>query len=341
MAHTITRSPRGVDAQVGWAIETTYGTQVTPATDFLPVAGDIGLVRREGKAESAARIPGRISRAASLDVLYDNGGEGSLPFELLRKGMLPLWRWAIGHNPTPAAQGGTTAYLTSFKKDLAAAAMTGTGTSLTIQTGVPMRGGTVEPFDFIGSVCPGWEVNCDAGGIATVSFNVDAQSAIHSTDLAAPSYPAEYVPLGWYSASAVKRAGTVLPGTRNVKITAENGLNTDAKLMDGTGKRARPHYASDASLTLTLEIEPSDLALTYDDWVAGTPRVWVVEFVGATIASTYAYTWRLTIPAGRITGDPPSGGGEDVVTHSLNIEAEDDGTNGLYTLEIIETASTI
>ena len=343
MAHTITRSARGADAQFGFAVETTYGTAVTPVTEFLAAtSGGIALKPRIGVIESAGRIPGRISDPADNAIVYDNGGDGSLTFELLRKDMLPLWRWAIGHNATPIVQGATSAYKTTFEKDVDSSLMTATGTALTIQTGVPFRDGGVEPFTFAGCKCIGWEMGCESGGIATVTFNVDAKSHAHAVDLATPTYPAEYVPLGWYSASVVKRAGTVLPGVKSVKFTAENGLSgEDYGLFDGSGERAEPKISANVSGMLELEIEPSSLALTFDDWVSNTPRAWVVEFVGALIATGYYYTWTLTIPEGYIQGEPPVAQGDELVTHSLSIKANDNGTDPLYSLAVTETATTI
>lgn len=343
MTHTISRSPRGSDAQFGYEVETSWGTQVTPVTNFLPTtAGGIGIVKRDGRIASAGRIPGRTTRIAAYDVMYDNGGEGSITMELLRDNMLKLWRWAIGHNPTPAQQAATIAYLTTFNKSASTGAMDATGSSLSIQVGIPLRGGGVEPFDYIGCKCPGWQMSCDAGGIATVTFDVDAVASQNTDDLAVPSYPATYVPLGWYSAAVVKRAGSALPGVNSVSFKTENGISGEGrKQWDGTGKYATPIFAKDMSAELQLEIEPSSLALTYDDWVSNTPRAWVVELVGANIASSYFYTWRLTIANGYIKGDPPKAGGDDVVTHGLTIEAVDDGTNPLYKLEVMETATTI
>ena len=342
MAHTVTRTPRGADAQFGWSVETTYGTPVTVAEFLAATAGGIALKPRVGLIESAGRIPGRISDPQGNAISYDNGGDGSVSFELLRSDMLQLWRWAIGHNATPTQEGATTAYTTTFEKDAAAANMDATGTSLTMQTGVPMRDGVVEPFTFSGCKCPGWELSCEAGGIAVATFNVDAKSHAHTTDLVTPTYPSDYVPLGWYSASVVKRAGTALPGVRSVKFSTENGLTgEDRMLFDGTGARVEPAFNSPAQATLELEIEPDDLALTFDDWVSNTPRAWIVEFVGALVDTGFYYTWRLTIPEGYIQGEPPVAQGDEMVTHTLSIKANDNGTDPLYQVEVTEVATTI
>lgn len=341
MAHTITRTARGSDAQLGYKVESSYGTAVT-VDAFLPVVLPIGLKPRVGMMQSAARVPGRISRNMGGDVHYDEGGEGSLTFEVLTAGMLPWWKWAIGDAPTSAAQGGSAAYLHTFEKNVAAAAMSVAGSSMTIQTGVPMRTGVVEPFTFSGAKCMGWSVSCEPNAIPQVVFNVDANSAPHTTDLVAPTYAATYDVFSWFDAAVVKRAGTALDGVNRFTFTAENGqTGSDRKQFDGTGKYAEPKLSGEPTAQLELEIEPSDLSKTFDDWVSNTGRAWVVEFVGGVAASTYHYTFRLTIPDGYIQGEPPEANGEELLTHTLTIAANDNGTDPLYKLEIINLETSV
>jgi len=342
MAHTITRDSRGSQAQLGYKVETTYGAAAV-VDSFLPTVPPIGLKPRVGMMSSAARVPGRISRLISSDVHYDEGGEGTLTLEATQADMLEFLRWAIGDAPTSAAQGGTAAYLHTFEKNLAAAAMSIAGTAMTIQTGVPMRGGAVEPFTFSGCKCMSWGLNCSPGEIAQLEFTIDAQSAVHTVDLATPTYPAKHAPFSWRDAAVVKRAGTALPGVNSVAFTAENGLTgSDRKQFDGTAKYAEPKLSGEPSATLALEIEPSNLALTYDDWASNTGRAWIVEFVSPTAAAAgYYYTFRITIPDGYIQGEPPEVNSEELLTHSLNIQANDNGTDPLYKVEVISLEASI
>ena len=340
MAHTISRDSRGFQGQVGYKAETTYGTAATVDT-FLPAVLPIGLAPRIGVLESQARVPGYISVPVKRNIHYDAGGEGALTFELTRADRRELGRWAMGDAPTSAAQGGTAAYLHTFEFNAAAAAHNITGTSLTIQTGVPMSGGGVEPFTFAGCTCTSWEVGCESDGIANVTFNVDAQSAIHTTDLATPTYPATHVPFTWRSEPVIKRAGSALAGVRTAKFTVDNGLVTDRHLWDGTGKPARPKLNGSPAAQLELEIEPSDLTLTYDDWATNTGRAWIMEFVGAEAATGYDYTFRVTIADGYIQGEPPTVTGDELLTHSLTILANDNGTDPLYKVEVISLETSV
>lgn len=342
MAHTIQRDPRGSQAQLGYKVEATYGTAET-VDKFLPAVMPIGLKPRVGVMQSAARVPGRISRRLSSDVHYQEGAEGDVVLELTRSNLLEWFRWATGDAPTSAAQGGTTAYLHTFEKNMAAAAMNVAGSAMTIQVGIPFRGGAVEPFTFSGCKCMGWSLACQPNETAQVTFTVDANGATHATDLATPTYPATHVPFSWRDAAVVKRAGTALVGVNSMSFADKSGLTSvDRKQFDGTAKYAEPMLSGEPTATLQIEIEPSDLAQTYDDWVTNTGSAWVVEFVSPTLAAAgYYYTFRVTIPDGYIQGEPPEVNSEELLTHSLTVEANDNGTDPLYTVEIINLETSV
>lgn len=339
MGHTISRDSRGSQGQVGFKAESTYGTAVT-VDKFLPAVLPIGLKPRIGVLESKALIPGRLNQPGR-DTHYYDGGEGPLTFELTQEDLLELLKWATGDDPADAQQGGTAAYLHTYEYNVAAAKMDAALTSLTIQTGVPMYGGAVEPFTFAGCICTGFEVNCEPDGFATVMFNVEAQSSTHATDLAAPSYPATHVPFSWRSETVVKRAGSALDGVRSAKFSLASGLVTDRKLWDGTGKRARPKLNASPVAQLELEIEPSDLSKTFDDWASNTTQAWIMEFVGSEADTGYDYTFRITIPSGYIQGDPPEVGSEELLTHGLTILANDNGSDALFKIEVINKQTAV
>lgn len=342
MPHTISRDPRGSQAQIGFKAESQYGTAVVVDT-FLPAVHPIGLKPRIGQLQSNARVPGRISRRHSGDVHFNEGGDGTITFELTRENLLEWFKWATGDAPSSAAQGGTAAYLHTYEKNMAAAAMNVAGSSMTIQVGIPFRSGAVEPFTFAGCKCMGWSLSCAPNEIAQVSFNIDSNSCVHTTDLATPTYPATHMPFAWRDAAVVKRAGAMLVGVNNVSFNVENGLSgVDRKQFNGTGKYAEPMLSGEPTATIEIEIEPDDLAKTYDDWVSNTGRAWVIEFVSPTAAATgYYYTFRVTVPDGYIQGEPPEVTGDELVTHNLTIAANDNGTDPLYKVEFINLQTSV
>ena len=260
----------------------------------------------------------------------------SRPISIVRQGSK---RQPFGHGVwTCMKVGPSTAYLQTYQPG----AMTDANkTSLTIQTGVPLYSGAVEPFTFAGCVCKGWSAACSPGEMLEVTFDIDAQLHQHTTDLAAPSYSAAAL-FNWTQAPNVKLTGATLAGVRGFSVAVENGLNVDRLLLDGTGKRARPVESALRSCILELEVEPTDLTKTWDDMVTDTGRVWVVELVSTqAIETTYYYTWRLTIPEGHLVGDPIDVGGPDEVLQTVRIEALDNGTDPLYKLEVQSTDTAI
>jgi hypothetical protein len=340
VAHTITRDSRGSQGQLGYKGEAVYGTAEVVDL-FLPAVLPIGLKPRIGVLETKARIPGRIAAPHSRNVHFDDGGEGPLTFELTQEDLLVLLKWATGDDPTDAAQGGTAAYLHTYVYDVAAAKMDAALTSMTFQTGVPMYGGAVEPFTFSGCICTGFEVSAESDGFAQIAFNVEAQKCVHTADLAAPTYPTTHVPFSWRSETVVKRAAAALDGVRSAKFSLESGVTTDRRLWDATGLRARPKLNGDPVAKLELEIEPADLTKTYDDWASNTGRAWVMEFVGAAAAAGYDYTFRITIADGYIQGEPPEDNSDELLTHSLVVQANDNGTDPLFKIEVINLATSV
>jgi len=338
MAHTVTRLPRGSDAQVGYGVETAHGTAVTVA-QFVRHIPPMGFKPRIGRFESEAFSPGLITRSSTGDVMYNDGGEGSLSVEFTRKGLLKLLAWAVGGTPTCVQQAATTAYLATFQPGSMQVA---SQSSLTMQGGYVTKAGVVEPLTLAGCKCTGFELSGEAGGPVKGSFDLDAQSYTHATDLAAYSAPAEHVPFFWTNAGVVKRAGTALAGVRDWKFAVNNNLKTDGRYMDSTGKRIEPIEAGYREATLELGIDLSDLTMTFDDMAADTGRAWIVEYVGAIIATTYPYTLRITIPDGYIVSDPPDGAPADGPSpQTLTIQARSNGTDLPYKVEVIETATTI
>ena len=337
MAHTVTRLPRGADAQLGYKVESVHGTPVT-VDSFIRHIPPTGLKPRIGRFESAAAVPGLVTRQSSGDVLYNDGGEGSLAFEVTRKGIGKLLGWMVGGTPGATQQGGTTAYLHTFEPG----SMQAAGTSLTIQEGLVTYAGAIEPVTYAGCKCASFELSGDPSSIVTASCEVDAQSYTHATDLAAYSAPAEHVPYVWTNAAVVKRATAALPAVRSWKFSCANSIASDTRYMDGTGKRIEAVEAAYRDVKLELDVDLADLSKTFDDMVSDTGRAWVVEYVGGVADSAYSYTLRITIPDGYIVSDPPEGAPADgPSTQSIVVEARSNGTNLPYKIEVIDVSATL
>lgn len=153
----------GMDAQIGYALESTVGTPVT-VTSFLPLISET-LMQDKTRLESAGIIAGR--RVLTSDQW--NGGNvtvsGSVQHELYNRGLGKLFAAMFG----AVATTGSGPYTHTFTPgDL-------DGDALTVQVGRPATNGTTYPFTYAGMKVASWEIACAAGEIATLGLDLVGQ----------------------------------------------------------------------------------------------------------------------------------------------------------------------
>lgn len=150
----------GIDAQIGYALESTVGTPVT-VTAFLPLVSET-LMQERTRLESAGIIAGRRVLASQ----QWNGGDitvsGSVQHELYNRGLGKLFTAMFG----AVATTGAGPYTHTFTPgDLA-------GDSLTVQVGRPATNDTTYPFTYAGMKVASWEIACAASEIATLGMDL-------------------------------------------------------------------------------------------------------------------------------------------------------------------------
>lgn len=150
----------GIDAQIGYALESTVGTPVT-VTAFLPLVSET-LMQERARLESAGIIAGRTVLTSN----QWNGGDitvsGSVQHELYNRGLGKLFTAMFGAVSTTGAGPYTHTFTPG---DL-------TGDALTVQVGRPATNGTVYPFTYAGMKVASWEIACSAGEIATLGLDL-------------------------------------------------------------------------------------------------------------------------------------------------------------------------
>lgn len=153
----------GMDAQIGYALETTVGTPAT-VTAFVPLLSET-LGQEKNRLESAGIIAGR--RVLTSDQW--NGGNvtvsGSVQHELYNRGLGKLFTVMFGAVTTTGAGPYTHTFTPG---DL-------TGDALTVQVGRPAVNNTVYPFTYAGMKVASWEIACSAGEIATLGLDLVGQ----------------------------------------------------------------------------------------------------------------------------------------------------------------------
>ncbi|MFF7290736.1 phage tail tube protein [Streptomyces griseorubiginosus] len=310
----------GLGAQIGISAEASYGTFLAP-TKFIEFTKE-SLVLKKTTAQSAGIAAGRLLPLSARRVLTRKEVQGTLEMEIANKGMGLILQQLMGTTVTPVQQGVTTAYLQTHT--LASVA----GKSLTIQKGIPLTTGTVTDKSLVGCKITSAEFACGVGEMLTGSFEIDGKDCDESQTLAAASY-SNMSPFH-FAQMALKTgtfgAETALDGIRKVSVKVERPQDVERFYANQAALKKEPIENDQVKITGSLETDY--VATTLDDLHTSdgaTSLVW--EFIGPIIASTYAETFRITLPAVRFDEGPPVVDGFGVVKPTFNFTGLYDGTN--------------
>jgi len=310
----------GLGAQLGIVAESTYGTFVAP-TRFIEFTKE-SLALKKTTAQSAGIAAGRLLPLSARRVLTRREVQGSIDLEVTNKSMGLLLQALMGTTVTPVQQGATTAYLQTHT--LASIA----GKSLTIQKGVPLTTGTVTDKSFLGCKVTSGEFSCEVGGMLMGTFEIDGKDCDEAQTLATASYPS--MSPFHFGQMAVKTgtfgAETALDGIRKMSCKIERPQDVERFYAGQAGLKKEPIENDQVKISGTIETDY--VATTLDDLHTSdgaTSLVW--EFVGPIIASTFAETFRVTLPAIRLDEGPPVVDGFGVVKPTFNYVGLYDGTN--------------
>lgn len=334
----------GAGASFGVKTETTWGTYAAP-TAFLP-ADSFNLSFKRTSVPMTGVAAGRIAPPDEVETL--TWGEGAVEAQVLRTSFGPLFQALCGGTVTPVQQAATTAYLQTHPLGA-----DNRGKGLTLQKGVPNLAGTANPFTGYGMKPTGATFSCAKGEALKMSMDFWGKKVDQAQTLSAPGYTATQssLPFNW-SQMAVKLGtfgaeASVADSIKSVSITMARGMNTDDAFYAGnTGAPSEPVYASSDIMSLfpvtgTLEVDLATKADFVDRWLGFSSTSLVWEFVGPIIASTYAYTFRITLPKIRFDDATPGVSGASVNSFSVPFHALLDVTNGYGSLTYLSTDTTI
>jgi hypothetical protein len=217
---------------------------------------------------------------------------------------------------------------------------------MTVQVGLPQRGGTVTPATLTGTKVSQAAFSCAVDGILQGTFDLDAQAYTTSQSLASVSYPSSVnvfhgqnltVKLGTYGSEAS------VSGVKSVAATIARPMDTSGYYAGAAtaGTKSEPVLNGATAITGTVEVDMIGLTDFHDRAIANSNTSLVLEWAGATIASTYKETFRITIPS-IVFPSPESFSVADrsVLSHSFAWEWRYDGTNAPK-IEYISTDTTL
>ena len=290
----------GLQAQIGYGEESTWGTRVAP-TVFIPlISEDIAHDREPLVAE------GIIAGHSIPSTDQINGGpvdvRGPIAHELYTSGIDILLKHMFGSQTNT----GSGPYTHVYKPT------TGTidGKGLTVQVGRPGVGGTVHPHDVAGGKIESWEIACSAGEIATLGVDLVGKSMVVNQTLATAAYTAAGSKPFKFTHGAVSIGGSTV-NVMEATVSGNNGLKTDRRFIDSAaaGTIAEPLEASRREYTGSFSGEFNDLT-QYNRFVAGTEVALVLAFTAGAASLTIEGNIRFDGAGGRV-------GGSDILTEDL------------------------
>lgn len=334
----------GLDAQVGFKAETTWGIPVTvdrfvefnsESAKFEPTWLEPTGLRGGTKYKRAARV--RQSRKTV---------SGDLALEWATKGMGVLVKHMLGAAITTPTQIAAT---TAWKQIHTPGDFRGLG--LTVQVGRPEpSSGTVRPFTLTGCKVPKWTFSVKDNEIPTVALTLDGKSESTATVLAVASYVAgasvfdfsqAVLKLGG-TASTASGETTISGGTAVATVVKEVSLSGEAPMamerfgIGNAGAKAEPLENNYPTLTGSLAAEFNKAEL-YDVFQANTTTALELTFTGTAITGGVGNTFLLSfiIPAIKLKSAAPAVAGPDIVQMSTAFEGYTDETNPPLQIKIV------
>lgn len=323
----------GIDAQLGFKTETTYGTPVT--VDTFAEFDSESLTRQQQFLSSTGLRAGRRSPSIKRHAATTRGVGGNISMKVPTKGFGKWLNLLHGNTVTPAQQAATTAYLQTHNIGTTPTK----GKSMTVQVGKPSTNGTVQPFTYQGCKLTSATFSCDLGAELMASLDVDGQDVVTATALATASYPSGVGSFD-FTEGTVTVGGSSIGLVSSFSLTCPIPLKTDRYGMAASALKAEPLDNDYLRPTANLALEFTDLA-GYNMFANGTEVAVVCDFQGATIASTYKEQFKMTLAACKVVGETPTVGGPDVLSVTTPVEVYDDGTNPPVKIEYQSTDTTL
>lgn len=337
-------SGSGLDAQLGLAAETTWGTAVTP-TRFIEFLSE-SLSKSPEWTEGAGLRAGQRYKRASRSIQTRSSVSGDIEFEYASKGMGLLWKHALGAAITAPTALTAPAYEAIFTpgdfRNL----------GLTVQVGRPEpNSATVKPFTYTGCKVVSWEFKITEKDLPTLTLSFDGRDELRVTPLATPSYvtgsnvfpfSGGYLKLGGTAATATGKT-TITGGVQataiitELTISGETPMATERFGIGNAGLKAQQIENDIPSVTGSLKAEFNDTEL-YTPFLNGTPTPVEIGLIGGVIgASASNELISFTMPACKFKSASPQVGGPDILDMSTDFEAYFDDTNPVIQVRTVSS----
>lgn len=318
----------GRDAQVGYAIETSFGVFTAP-TGFTEFTEE-SLSRSEERMESASIRPGqRVLRNDDWDP-GRIGVEGGLNVEVPDRGSHDLWRAIVGGAAPVVTQPDSVNAPNVYQRVYTLGDLD--GISLSLQIGRPGVGGVVHPFSYLGCKVNEWELSASVDEYAQLSYTLDGREESLGEALAAPSYD-DSRPLPWHGTTVSVDGGPA--NVMDASLSGGGGLKTDRYFLGDRLKKEQLEGVELRGLSGELSGEFED-PVAYQRFIDGAIAAVQFNIVGGLIEATYNYGVVIDLPSVRTDGNTPNVGGPDVVEQTLGYKVTDNGVDEPITITVTD-----
>ena len=317
--------------------ETTYGTYVAPSRAIEVTKVDLKKSKNtvQGTGIAAGRLVDRGARRA----VTTSDASGSMTADVTANGFGLLIANLLGSTATPVQVGSTSAYTQTHVLS------NPVGRSLTAQVGIPVLGGTLNPYSYLGCKVTGATFEAKVDEILNVEFDLDAQTVSETQSAITPAY-ANTDPFDWSMASvgvgAASGSTTVVQGVTGISLKVERGFANQRFYANGTGLKSEPILNAEDKITGTLSTDLVNKADFADRFRDDTPFALNISFTGLTIAgSSTQAAITFAMPLCYLDTDSPTLDGMDVVSTDYNFTALYDGTNSPITITYVSSDQTV
>lgn len=316
----------GLGSQIGFSTETVFGTRVAPSK-FLR-GKSYNLNREQNRVQGEGIQAGVLGQLGAHYVETTEAGTGAISFDVPPTGIGQLLQAIMGGTSTIVQQAATAAWLQTHT-------LGDPLKSLTVQAGVPYRGGTVYCEELQGAKVTSAEFSCATNELLTCTVNLDARKWDNTQSLAAASYPAQPALPVFHGKHMNVKTGTfgtetaVTGMVNSVNCTITNPLDTEDYNAGSTGLKSEQIRNGAVTATGTIGVDwVTGAKTTFEDLKnANTPTSLVLEWVGPIIAATHNWRLAITLPGVFFNGSSPAIQGPDVVRVDYGYEWKYDGSN--------------
>lgn len=324
----------GLDAQLGIAAESVYGTRVAPAT-FLPFESE-SLQVTPNYVDAQPLMAGVMVQPQGLKIQTTKGGEGSIETYLFDRSIGKLLNMLHGKTVTPSTPSGGT-LSKQYVHEIGTSSPV--GKSLSIQVGRPDTSGVVRPFDYVGCKVTQAEITVENDGAAMLSLDVDPRDEQTGAQLGAASYAANAAPFTFRN-WAIDIGGSPHTHVRSLTITIPLGMETERFHLGNSGVKDEPLLNATSEIAVTASVEFASMA-DHNRLTAGAPVAVKATGTGALIEGSINYKTEISVPAAVQTSSAPVVAGPDLIVSDLEFAVVWDGTNPPLKITQINTDSAL